>query len=71
MHETNLYTKYDIKLECVGKVDKIVEFVYHIGSWREPVKIIELEFSAAPKEPEIVKCNLTVSKMVISMSSES
>lgn len=68
IEDSKLHTRYELKLECTGTMEKIMEFVYAIDSPKKLTKIETLGLLPESKKGSTeVKCTMSISRMVVAM----
>jgi len=57
--------KYGVSLDCEAQMERIADFMYRVESSSDLLKVEKFNISQKAKESDIVKCSISVSKIVI------
>ena len=60
------FKKYQVNVNCEGPFDKLIEFLYNIENSKKVLKIEKFSLSLKSRQDPVLKCALTVSKVVLS-----
>jgi len=59
------YTQFVLAVGCEGNLKNLLDFFYNIESSKKLIRIIDFEISPKSRESQDVRCNLTISKLII------
>jgi len=60
------FKKYQVNVSCEAPFDKLIEFLYNIENSRKVLKIEKFTLSLKSKQDTVLKCTMTISKVVLS-----
>jgi len=61
----NGFKKYQVNVNCEAPFDKLLEFMYDIESSKKVLKIEKFGINLKSKQDPVLKCSLTISKVVL------
>lgn len=64
---TKNYSKYEIKMEALGTMDQILQFIYDVIAAEQLQKIESMELAPQGRGAEQMKFNMIISRMVITL----
>jgi Tfp pilus assembly protein PilO len=67
IENAKLYTKYEIKLECLGNMEKLMKFIYAISSLSKLIKIESIELLPPAKGGEDMKCTMLITREIVTL----
>ncbi len=59
------FRKYRVNVNCEATIDKLLEFMYNIESSRKVLKIEKFGISMKSRQDPVLKCSLTIAKVVL------
>jgi hypothetical protein len=59
------FKQYTVTLNCEGELKRLIEFMYAIETSRKLLKTDKLQISLKSRESDTLKCNLSISKIIL------
>jgi Tfp pilus assembly protein PilO len=60
------FKKYVVNISCEATFDKLIELLYNIENSKKVLKVEKFTLSLKSKQDSVLKCSMTVSKVVLS-----
>jgi len=65
IENAKLYTKYEVKVDCTGQMDSIMQFLYNISASVNLIKVESIEITPPAKGAGEMKCSMIISKELV------
>ncbi|MFH1768840.1 MAG: type 4a pilus biogenesis protein PilO [Candidatus Omnitrophota bacterium] len=65
VEEKKDYVQYSLLIECEGKMNNIIDFIYNIDSAQKPIRVYSYEITPQKREDYTVRCMISVYKIIV------